>query len=149
MCDNGEVVQYKLLCGLPECREIFYICCSCYRGHKYCSDACRGIARRRQMDAARRRYLLTPEAKLDQRDRQRRWRMRRVKKTVMDQRSVEKIKMRSSPGRNCAARRLYLSVVFLALKNGLKHVSGAPRCVVCGRSGRLVNPYHDIRRYKT
>jgi len=96
------------------------------------------------MDEARLRYRRTKEAKLDQRDRQRQWRLRRgAKKTVMDHGSaaVENAPLSSSRERT-ARRPFQWDAVIGALKNGLKHIFGVPYCVICGRAGKLVNPFH-------
>ena len=149
MRDIGQVVMYQLFCRRPGCGAKFHICRHCYRGQSYCSDACRSIARRRQMDEARRRYRNTLEAKLDQRDRQRQWRFgRSPKNTVMDQGSSTERNERPSKGRNRTAQRPFRwAAVRVALKNGLAHVSGAPHCVICGRVGKFVNPYNTARSY--
>ena len=36
-----EVVLRQLSCRWPGCGLVFYICNSCYRGHRYCGDRCR------------------------------------------------------------------------------------------------------------
>jgi len=144
MCESGEVVLYQLFCNLPECGAMFHICRHCYRGHKYCSETCRAKARRRQMDEARLRYRRTQEAKLDQRDRQRRWRLRRgAKNSVMDQGSPSVKNTPPSRSRECTARRPFQwAAVIAALKNGLAHIFGAPYCVICGYTDKFVNPFH-------
>ena len=150
MCDTGEVVLIQLFCRLTECKAIFYICRRCYRGQVYCSDTCRSTARRRQLKEARRRYNNTPEAKLDQRDRQREWRKkRRPKKTVMDQGSPTGQNAQPSKGRDCTNRRpARWAAVLVVLKSGLIRVFSVPRCVICGRAGVFVNPYHIRRSYR-
>jgi hypothetical protein len=142
MGNTGEVVLYQLFCGL--CGSMFHICRHCYRGQKYCCESCRTIARRRQMDAARLRYRRTPEAKLDQRDRQKQWRMRQSQKnTVMDQGSMAEQDVPSSNGRECTSRRPFrFESVIAALNNGLSRVLGAPYCVICGCAGKFINPFH-------
>ena len=143
MCGIGEVILFQLFCNLPECRAVFCICRHCYRGHKYCSETCRVIARRRQMDEARLRYRRTNEAKLDQRDRQRQWRLRQGQKnTVMDQGSPAEQSATPSSDRDCTARRPFQwAAVIAALKNGLAQIFGVPHCVICGCVGKFVNPY--------
>lgn len=146
MCDTGEVVLYQLFCSLPECGAMFCICRRCYRGHKYCSETCRVIARRRQVDEARLRYRRTYESKLDQRDRQRQWRQRHNKKTVMDQGSPPEQNAPPSSGRDCTTRRPFQwEAVIAALKNGLAQIFGVPHCVICGCVGKFVNPFHAGR----
>src|SRR5260370_34052953 len=67
------------------CQGRFYICSSCYRGQRYCSELCRTPARRQQKREANRRYRQSREARLDHCDRQREYRRR--KKSVLDQSS--------------------------------------------------------------
>jgi len=150
MRDIGQVVLYQLFCRRPGCGVKFHICRHCYRGQVYCSDDCRIKARRSQMDEARRRYRSTPEAKLDQRDRQRKWRLRRSQKnTVMDQGSNAERNERPSNGRNRTVRQPFRwAAVLVVLKNGLARVSGAPHCVICGRAGKFANPYNAGRSYR-
>ena len=150
MRNRFEDVLYQLFCGLAGCGKMFYICRRCYRGHKYCSSTCRAIARRRQMHSARLRYRRTPEARLDQRDRQRRWRQRRSQKTVMDQCSPPKENPPPSDGRERSMQPLSTWVeVVLERKTGSSHVSGVPRCVICGRAGGFVNPFYLRRSRRT
>jgi hypothetical protein len=67
------------------CGERFYICSSCYRGQRYCSEECRKQARRQQVREANRRYRQSQEVRLDHRDRQREY--RRAKNSVRYQSS--------------------------------------------------------------
>jgi len=59
------------------CKSTLLICRSCYRGHSYCSTACRDLGYKERRKAARKRYAASPEAKLDHRDRNRSYRKRR------------------------------------------------------------------------
>ena len=150
MRDTGKDVVYQLVCGLSECGKIFCICRYCYRGHKYCSNICRAIARRRQVDAARRRYNQSIDMKLEQRERKRRWRLRRAKTTVPDHGSPARRRMPPSGGRDCTNRRPVIrSAVIVVLKPGMEHVTGVHKCVVCGRAAIFVNPFRAVRRYHT
>ena len=67
---------------------VFYICCHCYRGQRYCSSRCREKSRRQQRREANRRYerSLGPEGREDHRARQREYRQR-LKRRVTDQSS--------------------------------------------------------------
>ena len=62
-----EVVLRRLTCHWPDCGLVFYICNSCYRGHRYCGKTCRKKARREQRRRANRRYRQSLEARLDHR----------------------------------------------------------------------------------
>jgi len=71
------LVFRQLFCRAAGCREMFFICLSCYRGQTYCSAECRQKTRREQLRQANRRYQRSLEARLDHRDRQREYRRRR------------------------------------------------------------------------
>lgn len=58
------------------CDSTFEICRACYTGHKYCSPECRNIGYRRSLNRARKKHELSPEARLDHRDRSRAFRLR-------------------------------------------------------------------------
>ncbi|MBI1951585.1 MAG: hypothetical protein HYS34_09520 [Acidobacteria bacterium] len=108
---------------------LFYICRSCYRGQRYCSDPCRRTTRREQRRIANRRHQQSDDGRLDHRDRQRAYRQRR-RARVTDQGSAPasysgSIAPQPDPtGRN--ARRLARRRVC---------------CIVCGRRGRLIEMF--------
>jgi len=59
-------------CGA--CQGLFYLCEGCDRGHRYCSEACRGQQRTLSQRKARRKHQRSPQGSLDHRDRQRDYR---------------------------------------------------------------------------
>ena len=63
---------------------MFWICQRCYRGQRYCSDRCRVKTRRQQRREANRRHQQSREGRLDHRDRQRAYRLRRARARVTD-----------------------------------------------------------------
>ena len=68
------------------CGAVFWICCHCDRGHRYCGERCRQKKRRQQRRDANRRHQQSPEGRLDHRDRQRAYRERcRHRARVTDQ----------------------------------------------------------------
>jgi len=145
MRQTAEDVLRQRFCRWRECGAIFWICRSCDRGHCYCSDRCRQKARREQRRAANLRYRKTLEARLDQRDRQRAYRQRLAKHSVMDQGSLE-----GSSSHKIIAP--VFSQAFVVGKCGKPtpeirtiHNHGIPCCIICGRSGRFVNPFHQRR----
>jgi len=138
-----EDVLSLRVCRLRECGRIFCICRSCYRGQCYCSFHCRHTARRRQLKAANLRYRRTTEARLDQRDRQRAWRQRH-KQSVMDQGSIAP---QSAAVSVCHDSPCCPSTAVSEEKTMVAHVYGRPRCVICGRIGRFVNPFLIRRRH--
>ena len=80
------MIGYVLSCS--HCGETFVICKSCYRGHKYCSKSCREAGYESSRIKARRKYNQSIEAKLDHRDRNRKYRLKSYQKNVMDKTSV-------------------------------------------------------------
>ena len=45
-----------IICGRPDCRQLFFLCRVCDRGQRYCSRACAAHARRGTLEGAGRRY---------------------------------------------------------------------------------------------
>jgi len=80
----ADIVLRQRLCGWGECGRLFFVCRSCWRGQRYCSRGCRIQARRAQCREANRRHQISPEGRLDHRDRQRAYRERR-RQGVTDQ----------------------------------------------------------------
>lgn len=79
-----NVLGYVLQCHC--CQSVFVICKSCYRGHKYCSEGCRINGYNLARQKARHKFEKSIEAKLDHRDRSRRYRLS-AKKSVTDKSS--------------------------------------------------------------
>ena len=71
---NGMAAEVILRQRVCRCGTTFYICRSCDRGQRYCSQGCRQKARRQQRREANRRHQQSPEGRLDHRDRQERYR---------------------------------------------------------------------------
>ena len=116
---------YQQRCHARSCGALFFICRSCYRGQRYCSEPCRQITRREQRRAANRRHQQSPEGRLDHADRQREYRLRLARR-VTDQRSAEE----STSGT-------------ISPSDPIEPRPGrlAPRrvcCIVCGRRGRFI-----------
>ena len=124
-----EVVLRRLTCRWPDCGATFYICNSCYRGHRYCGKPCRKKARREQRRRANRRYRQSLEARLDQRDRQREYRERCRRRRVRDHTSAghgRSVKI-GEPGEELPDR-----TRFERVPSAIR-----PVCIVCGRGGRV------------
>ena len=79
-----SLLGYVLSC--KHCSNVFVICKSCYRGHKYCSKACRKSGYEASRKQAREKYNDSIEAKLDHQDRSRRYRLS-LQKSVTDKTS--------------------------------------------------------------
>jgi hypothetical protein len=113
----------EIRCGW--CDAVFYVHRSCFRGHAYCSDACRREGNRRRCRRARAEYRKSIEAREDNRDRNREYRARR-RARVMDH----------------SSRKLDS-----AMKSAPEAISGDERrvprrgfviCAVCGGESRLI-----------
>jgi hypothetical protein len=126
MNDDEQVPLRQRLCRAEVCGAVFYVCRSCDRGQRYCSERCREKARREQRRAANRRHQRSEEGRLDHRDRQREYRRRLVLLRVTDQGSDE-------PARSST----------LAALSPPVHEAGIGEavCCVCGRRGTFVDPF--------
>ena len=69
------------------CGVVFWICCHCDRGHRYCGERCRQKTQRQQGRDANRRHQQSQEGRLDHRDRQRDYR-ERCRRRVTDHTSA-------------------------------------------------------------
>jgi hypothetical protein len=122
-----------------ECRALFFICRSCYRGHCYCGDTCRDNARRRQLQEANRRYQQSKEGRLDHNDRQHAYLERKAQAQFLTDQS-------SQPQSVCGSLVAVESGSPLATQQGSHLLErtgcGMVVCIVCGRSGRFINPFH-------
>jgi len=130
----AEDVLRQRFCRWSGCGAIFWICRSCDRGQCYCSEHCRNKARRAQRRAANLRHRKSPEGRLDQRDRQRAYRRRLASVCVMDQASPD-------PSSTCTI----VAPVLFPPASPFIHEPGVPYCVICGKSGRFIDPFHRWR----
>jgi hypothetical protein len=145
MRQAAEDVLRQRICRWRGCGALFWICRHCDRGHQYCSDQCRQKARREQRRTANLRHRKTLEGRLDQRDRQKAYRQRRAAVSVMDQGSPD------APSAGSILPPAYHPPVAAeksdkqACETITIHDPGVPYCIICGRAGRFVNPFH-VRR---
>lgn len=128
MATTTEPLLRQRFCCDDGCRQAFYICRSCDRGQRYCSEECHERSRRRQRRQANRLHQLSPEGRLDHRDRQRLYRQR-LRESVTDQGSEESsssvtvsIVVSSDEGQDV-----------LASQEGFEY---PPRCRICFRRSR-------------
>jgi len=121
-----QILLRQRFCRAQACGALFYVCRSCDRGQRYCSERCRGKARREQRRAANRRHQDSREGRLDHRDRQREYRRRLVALRVTDQGSETKVDFSSllPPGPRL-----------------LDGCGGQVVCRMCGRTGTLIDPF--------
>ena len=137
-----QTVFRQRICHFPSCGALFYLCCHCDRGQRYCSPRCREKSRRQQRQEANRRHQQSPEGRLDHRDRQRAYRWRRRQARVTDQGSF--------PWLSCArmaASQPLLTIQAIPAPEIPLPISatedwGWVVCQICGRWGRWVNPFH-------
>lgn len=120
------VLLIEIVCR--HCGIRFLMCRRCYRGHVYCSSACRDEAQQLSHREAQRKYRQTEKGRKAHRENEKKRRMGRVEKTVADASILEKI--------------------FRVLKfsRGSKR---KPRCSFCGAYGTIVDAFprnHPNRR---
>lgn len=148
LATTTQPVFRQRFCKVPHCRSLFFICSHCDRGQIYCSPDCRKLSRREQLRAAGRRHQQSQEGRLDHRDRQRAYRLRKAasaskpsQKSVTDHTSHSTqpsatlcgpIRSLPQPARS-AFERLRQALCCL----------GLIVCQVCGRVGRFLNPFHE------
>jgi hypothetical protein len=126
MADSEQVLFRQRLCRGPGCGAVFYVCRPCDRGQRYCSERCRAKGRREQRRAANRRHQRSEEGRLDHRDRQREYRRRLARVRVTDQGSDAEYRSSTLPPPSLV---------------GFEAEPGEVTCCVCGRRGRLVDPF--------
>ena len=139
-----STVFRQRLCHFPPCGAVFYLCCHCDRGQRYCSPRCREKALRLQRRQANRRHQQDPDGRADHRDRQREYR-RRLKARVTDKSSL-----RASPCVNLSAPPAREPVETTPALDGLPSLGpecapGWVVCQICGRRGRWVNPFLEVK----
>jgi len=141
MADLGEVVfRLRVCCG---CNAVFSICRPCDRGQRYCSPECRVPALREQRRRANRRHQCSPEGRLDHRDRQREYRKRCAQKRVTDTPSSALTLPGSISACHPRSTETAIRIAYTASSLRYRWLANwrGLRCVVCGRSGRFVNPF--------
>lgn len=75
-----ESLRY-VVCGRPECRQVFFLCSGCDRGRRYCGRVCSRAARCASVRAAGARYQRSREGARSHAARTAAWRARRQKVT--------------------------------------------------------------------
>jgi hypothetical protein len=147
MAAHGAAVLRPRIC--LQCETLFWLCSHCDRGQRYCSLACRAVARSTQRRRANRRHQCSPEGRLDHRDRQRQYRQRRAQAGVTDQGSVSVI----SPALSQSGEAIAEAAVVRS-RNVLVRMPRWPeaeagfrrRCSVCAATGRFIDPFPLIPR---
>jgi len=132
------------ICHFPPCGVVFYLCRRCDRGQRYCSPRCREKALRLQRREANRRHQQSPEGRLDHRDRQREYRKRQRARVT------DKSSLRASRCVNLTVPPVREPIeATLALDLGPSPEAEIPvgwvMCQICGRRGRWVNPFPEVK----
>ena len=127
-----EELLRQRICRGAGCGAVFWICCHCDRGHRYCGERCRRKTRRQQGRDANRRHQQSPEGRLDHRDRQRAYRERRRRRVT------------DHPSPAASASDSIVETEPSPSKNGSESDSGEaryaesaefePACIICGRT---------------
>ena len=126
---------------------MFYLCPHCDRGQRYCSSRCREKSRRQQRREANRRYQqsLGLEGRLDHRQRQREYRQR-LKARVTDQSSLACFPLcesDSASGSAIASNPLRRQI--FPCGPDAEYAASWVVCQICGRRGRWVNPFPEVK----
>lgn len=121
MPKSTEILGVLITCRI--CERQVYVCKPCYRGQRYCSNQeCKDFGYSERRRVARKRYAIQPEAKLDHRDRNKQYRVRKklglTKKIVMDTSSSDE----------------EVAVVFNA-----EATQSCNACVICGQACSSLN----------
>jgi hypothetical protein len=149
MAGISQTVFHQRFCKGSACGRLFFVCHHCDRGQRYCSPGCRRQSRLEQRRAARRRHQQSIEGRLDHRDRQRAYRLRKASTTRADlKESVTD--HGSQAGASSAimsapckwppepARFRWWGRLWPAMCE-----PGMIVCSFCGRVGRFLNPFHE------
>jgi hypothetical protein len=125
MATGEQVLLRQRQCRDGSCGAVFYLCRSCDRGQRYCSERCREKSRREQRRVANRRHQRSDEGRLDHRDRQREYRLRLVMR-VTDHGSGGEVPS---------------STLRALTEWPFEAEAGEVFCRLCGRRGTLVDPF--------
>lgn len=120
------------------------MCRSCYRGHRYCSDACRQTARSESVRRARALYQGTKEGRDGHRERQNDYR-HGSRKNVTDQTPRRAGEHANLPARaNSKPAENPIDVLQKAVAQAIRAGASRPtpsgdraRCCRCGRAGQV------------
>jgi hypothetical protein len=122
-------------CARADCQQVFYLCRVCDRGDRYCSRPCAQRARRATLHAAGRRYQRSWRGRVHHAARQARYRAQRQNVTHQT----------SPPGPRAGIVLLPPPIAAGGEQEAdddtevaESDARGGPRCVRCGRRGRLV-----------
>ena len=142
-------------CRNRDCQALFFICSHCDRGQCYCSQPCRQICRARQLREANRRHRQSVEGRLDHRDHQRAYRLRKTIQAGMVVRvGASSVRDHGSPGISTSVTigrgsiRPMVSTRQTASRGLFELILDRPMniavvvCRFCGRIGSFINPFY-------
>jgi hypothetical protein len=140
-----------ITCRLPICERRFLVCSRCYRGHKYCSDACAAAARAESIRKAKVNYAGSDKDRASCRERSRRRYVNMVReKSLTDQASraaPDSSKMaKRKASKKKSARARHVERYFFD-RSEIPDAGQGPqvRCLWCGEEGTHV--FHNRRRF--
>jgi hypothetical protein len=110
----------QIFCGC--CGRIFGVCRDCYRGHKYCSDACRTAGYHQRRLKAQRNYRQTGKGKQQHSESEKR-RRERKKTELQSTRVIGRLK------RAC----MCFSMTIKSLFKNYDPKRGKGNCSICGK----------------
>lgn len=119
-----------VVCGRPECRQVFFLCSVCDRGRRYCAAACSRRARAESVREAGRRYQRTRDGRHAHAARQAAWRQRQKVTHQSPPPGAPEATVASEPARPAMEAETQASSARF-----LSHASPSlPTCASCGRT---------------
>jgi len=112
------------------CGFFFTVCRPCWRGQRYCGDACRLAAKRHNHSKAQRKYRSTEKGKRSHRLSENRRRYRLNKKNHENEKNMDDATS-TGPSARFIGR-------LVSAWNRIFGAGEAPRCQFCGSVGRVV-----------
>ena len=120
MCESSHndvlLIQIECKCCLVQ----FFLCRSCYRGHCYCSELCRTLAKKKAHRKSQSRYRKSEKGRKANKNAEKRRRMKKNEESVADEGTI-------SPPPDDILHPIQLI--------------GIPKCIICGVSGQVVTRF--------
>ena len=135
-------------CAYPPCSKPWAICRCCYRGHRYCSEACSQQVRREQKRQDNRRYR-QEECREDQAARQREYRLRQTSYGDESKRRVTGHTSNDPPSDGTlvgARRQQVVRSAQASSRASDANPDGSLSCRRCGRHSVLEEPLSERKR---
>jgi hypothetical protein len=148
MAVHPEEILFVSECAYPSCAIQWAICRCCYRGHRYCSEACSQQARREQKRQDNRRYR-QEEYREDHAARQREYRLRQTSCGDGSKRRVTGHTSNAPPSDETLVGARRQEVMRSAQASSIAsdaNPHGSLSCRRCGRHSVLVEPLSERKR---